>query len=307
VRWRQAHQEAIIAAADAHDELDIDAFARIDVFAAMAHQRLKVIFKPLAGCAALYLPSVLGSRPGALINSHHPLALQRYSGAHEFGHHRFDHGAQVDNEVELRLSRRALPPHEMLAEAFAAWFLMPPERADVALETLGIERPQSPADVYALALRFGTSYTATCVHLPSLKRADVADAHDWAKVALKKVKQSLRPTPPLGGWANDVWALNERDSDEPLVVRAGDRLIVGLPGAWSIEQLPRGATESDEPAADLLAAAASPTVVDLGVDMDAGPARIVLSQGTTKVSYELVVERPREGLYVPPLMRAATT
>src|SRR5438067_1041506 len=115
MRWRQAHQEAIIAAADAHDELDIDAFARIDVFAAMAQERLKLIFKPLAGCAALYLPSVLGSRPGALINSLHPLALQRYSGAHEFGHHRFEHGAQIDKDVELRLSGRALPPHEMLA------------------------------------------------------------------------------------------------------------------------------------------------------------------------------------------------
>jgi Zn-dependent peptidase ImmA (M78 family) len=307
VRWRQAHQEAIIAAADAHDELDIDAFARIDVFAAMAHERLKLIFKPLAGCAALYLPSVLDSRPGALINSQHPLALQRYSGAHEFGHHRFEHGAQIDKDVELRLSGRTLPPHEMLAEAFAAWFLMPPERVDVVLETLGIERPDSPAAVYALALRFGTSYTATCVHLPSLKRAAEDDAQAWGKVALKKVKQSLTSTPPPGGWANDVWTLNERDADEPLVVRVGDRLIVDLPGRWSLEQLARGGTESDEPPADLLSAAASPTVVDLGTDMDAGPARIVLGQGTSTVAYELVVERPREGLYVPPVARAAAT
>jgi Zn-dependent peptidase ImmA (M78 family) len=300
MRWRQAHQEAMIAAADAHNALEIDTFARVDVFQAMTQERLKLIFKPLSGCAALYLPSVRGSRPGALINSQHPLALQRYSGAHELGHHRFDHGAQIDKDVELRLSGRALPPHEMLAEAFAAWFVMPPERADVVLETLAIERPRSPADVYALALRFGASYAATCVHLPSLKRADVADVHAWAKVALKKVKQSLTASAPAGGWANDVWTLNERDSAETIVARAGDRLIVELPGPWSVEELPPGARHADEPAEDLFAAAALPIVIDLGVDMDAGPATIALAQASTIVIFTLTVERPREGLFVPP-------
>jgi hypothetical protein len=165
VRWRDAHHEAMIVAAQAHDDLGVDTFSRIDVFAAMASE-LKLIFRPLDGYAALYLPSVHGSRAGALINDQHPLALQRYSGAHELAHHRFDHGAQIDAGVELRLSGQTLPAHEMLAEAFAAWFLMPPERGDVISETLGIERPMRPLDVYAMALRFGTSYSATCVHLP---------------------------------------------------------------------------------------------------------------------------------------------
>jgi hypothetical protein len=304
MRWREAHQEAMLAAADAHDELDIDAFARIDVFRAMASDRLKLIFKPLARCAALYLPAVHGSRPGALINSQHPLALQRYSGAHEFGHHRFDHGAQIDKDVEVRLSGRSLPPHEMLAEAFAAWFLMPPERADVVCEALAIDPPRTPADVYALALRFGTSYAATCVHLPSLKRAASADADGWAKVAPKKIKQSLTTSPPAGGWANDVWRVSERDRDETLVVRSGDRLIFDLPGRWLVEP-PPGAVVVDDPPTDLFAAAGlRPPVVDLVADMDAGPAVLSLTSGTTTVTYELLVERPREGLYVPPAKRA---
>jgi hypothetical protein len=299
VRWREAHHEAMIVAAQAHEDFGVDDFARVDVFAAMAGE-LKLIFRPLDGYAALYLPSVHGSRAGALINDQHPLALQRYSGAHELGHHRFGHGAQIDAAVEPRLSGKTLPEHEMLAEAFAAWFLMPPERADVIAETLGIERPTTPLDVYAMALRFGTSYSATCVHLPSLKRASSADVRQWQHLELKKIKQTLTPTAPAGGWANDVWVVSARDAAEPLVVRAGDRLL--FDGAEIVE-LPAGAIEVAIPAADLLTAA--PTVIDLRPDIDAGPAFISVAIDGNMLSFELAVERPRHGLYVTPVVRTS--
>jgi Zn-dependent peptidase ImmA (M78 family) len=299
VRWRDAHHEAMIVAAQAHDDLGVDAFARIDVFAAMARE-LKLIFRPLDGYAALYLPSIRSSRAGALVNDQHPLALQRYSGGHELGHHRFDHGAQIDTAVELRLSGQTLPAHEMLAEAFAAWFLMPPERADVIAEALGVERPTTPLDVYAMALRFGTSYSATCVHLPSLKRATTVDVRQWQRLALKTIKQALTPTAPPGGWANDVWALSMRDAAEPLVVRAGDRLLFD---EAEIVELPAGATEGDVPAPDLLTPAR--TVVDLNPEIDAGPATITLTVDGDVISYELLIERPRHGLYVAPFVGAS--
>jgi hypothetical protein len=299
VRWSDAHHEAMIVAAQAHEDLGVDAFARVDVFAAMATE-LKLIFRPLDGYAALYLPSVRGSRAGALINDQHPLALQRYSGAHEFGHHRFDHGAQIDAAVELRLSGQALPAHEMLAEAFAAWFLMPPERADVVGQTLGVGRPATPLDVYAMALRFGTSYSATCVHLPSLKRASSADVRQWQGLALKTIKQTLTRSAPPGGWANDVWVLSARDAAEPLVVRAGDRLLFDRA---ELVELPAGAAKVDTPAPDLLTPAR--TVIDLSPEIDAGPATITLALDGDVISFDLLVERARHGLYIAPFVPAS--
>src|SRR5882762_6950039 len=100
MNWRDAHRAAMVAAADAQEELNLDTFHRIEVLGAMSSAGLKVIFRKLEGCAALYLPSSLGGRPGAIINASHPLALQRYSAGHEIGHHFFGHGSQVIREVE---------------------------------------------------------------------------------------------------------------------------------------------------------------------------------------------------------------
>ena len=301
MRWVDAHREAMAVAAECHDELQIDVFSRIDVFSVFSDLRMKLLFKRLGSCAALYLPSAFAGRPGALINSQHPLALQRYSGAHELGHHRFEHGPKIDRDVELRLRGHELPPEEKLAEAFAAWFLMPPELGDVVFEdALILDKPHGPHDVYAAALRFGTSYSATCVHLVSLKRVSRTQSEAWLKVPLKSIKTDVSPIRPLGGWRNDVWHLTEHDIGGNLLVRPGDRLIFDLPGQWTASELPEGAILDDTPRNLLdLVIASCPVVIDLAPEMRARPATIRLSGGASTASFTLDVERPREGLYVP--------
>ena len=297
MRWIDAHREAMVAAADAQEELELDTFERIDMFAAMSRARLKLMFLDLTGCAALYLPSSLGGRAGAIIHAGHPLATQRYSGGHEYGHHVFGHGGQIDKETEPRLSRTELAPEEKLAEAFAAWFLMAPETADTALERLGISCPRTAGDAYALSLRLGTSYKATCVHLPSLKLAKEHETRSWGERVLKSLKMDLTHVPPPGGWRQDVWALSAADAQATLHVRAGDRLLLDLPG-WSASEVPSGANTVEEPAADLLS---TPKLrVDLAPDMDSGPAQLVVGDASSSLRFELEVERPRRGLYVSP-------
>jgi Zn-dependent peptidase ImmA (M78 family) len=300
MNWPEAHQQAMFAAYEAHEDLGLDTFRRIDVFQAMHEAGLKLIFRQL-DCAALYLPPVLGSRPGAIINSDHPLVLERYSAGHEFGHHVFEHGPQVDRETALRLSGTRLPPHEMVAEAFAAWFLMPPEIADVALEQIGCAVLEEPADVYAFALRLGVSYSAACVHLPSLKFVSRARSDAWGKIAPKTIKQALSATPPPGGWQNDVWVLSERDAGATLVVRAGDRLLVSPAGEWAVRELPGGAVLAEDEPRDLFEAASPtrPLVIDLPKEVDGGPATLVLERAGQAVTFALQIERPRLGLYVP--------
>ena len=294
--WSEAHREAIIAAADAREELQLDSFERIDIFEALVQDGLKVMFRPLQGVAAFYEPPRQTASAGVLINSKHPLALQRYSGAHEYGHHVFKHGRQVDRDGELGAKRGTLTHEERLAEAFAAWFLMPPEAARAALVRLGIERPAGPRDAYALGLRLGVSYKAICTHLPSLKLASASVARGWADLPLKEIKQELTSTPPPAGWHNDVWVLTGADAEAPLTARCGDRLLLNLP-ARPVSLLPDGLAAHELPAQDLLSR--PQLCIDLASDAVPGPRRFELTyDGGGPVQFEVRLEQPLRGRYV---------
>jgi len=289
----------MFAAAEAHDDYGIDTGARIDVFATIDSAGIDLIFKPI-GAAGVYMPARLFGANGIVVNSDHPLAMQRYSASHELGHHRFGHEPDVDLELELvaRPDREQLPDEEKLAEAFASWFLAPPELVDVVLEQLDIERPLTPRDVYQLALRLGTSYKATCYHLPSLKLLDARVGHQWAQLELRKIKEEIAPQSRPEGWHYDVWALGERDRDAEHVVRAGDRLALELAGAWEVE-LPRGFSLAGDMPTTLFPEATD-VVIDVARDAPRGPMTLKLhaSSGDAYI-VNLHVVHPCLGKYMP--------
>src|SRR5689334_18384635 len=80
MRWADAHRTAMGFAFEAHEDLNLDTFGRIDVFDAIVTDSVRLHFRPL-DCAALYLPASVAGRAGVLVNELHPLALQRYSAA----------------------------------------------------------------------------------------------------------------------------------------------------------------------------------------------------------------------------------
>jgi hypothetical protein len=230
MNWREAHEEAMFVAADAHEDLEIDTSREIDVFAAIEDLGLDLLFRPLSGAAGLYVGPSADRPGGILINSRHRRARQRYTGGHELGHHLMGHTPRPEPEDRgPRALSEELPPEEKLAEAFAAWFLMPPELVDKVLEEIALRRPRGPGDVYALALRLGTSFEATALHLSNLKLAEPAKAREWATTPLKELKEALCAGSPPASYRGDVWALDPwRNERRPSFV-AGDRLIVNLP------------------------------------------------------------------------------
>lgn len=296
MNFRDAHREAMDAAAEAHEEYGIDTFARIDVFAVIASVGIELFFRPTADVAGAYLPAEAFGAAGVVINSDHPLALQRYSGGHELGHHWFGHGAKVDYDVELatRPERDRLDPDEMLAEAFASWFLMPPELVELLLERLGLDRPRTPRDVYQLALRLGTSYQAACYHLPSVQLLGSAKAHAWAQLTLRKIKEEITAVPRPAGWRADVWAIRDGDAGKTLVVRPGDRLVFELADA-EVTTLPPQATLL-EGAAETFFSATSLAEIDINADAS-GRVSLELAGSSGPFRLELAIERPRVGLY----------
>jgi Zn-dependent peptidase ImmA (M78 family) len=64
--------------------------------------------------------------PFVLINQEKHPTRKRFTLAHEFGHHRLDHGAQLDSHIDLRDRRRT----EVEANRFAGAFLLPRRAID---------------------------------------------------------------------------------------------------------------------------------------------------------------------------------
>lgn len=227
MKWADAHRIAMIEATHAHHELHLDVSTPIDVFDAIRRQRLLLAFEYFPRLSGVYVADPVA--PGIAVSAQHGLARQRYTAAHELAHHRFGHGTTVDPEIDPLSSwgsaHSQLSDAEKLAEAFAAWFLMPRRLVASTLNTLGLTAPTTPAHVYQLSLRLGTSYRATVRHLPNLKLASQMQARQWLTVAPRSLKQQLLPDVDLD-FRRDVWHLSTADGGHRYWVRPGDRLLV---------------------------------------------------------------------------------
>lgn len=295
--WPTASREAMIAAFGLHEDLELDTFGRIDVFAAIAALGIRLTFRPLDSYAGFYV-GPQESPPGIVINANQPLAMQRYTAAHELGHHVFGHDVQADrvDQGSAGVRRPGLSAEEKLAESFAAWFLMPPEAAEAVLRRLGLGAPSSPADVYMAALRLGVSYSALCTHLQSLKLADPRHATAWRARPLKQTKQVLSHSAPPGGWQNDVWRLTEEDAGHEAVVRAGDRLQFALAKGWPVS-LDAGFSLADPAEPELFGG--EPLTIDVASVIRTPSTLLRIDDGGKVLTYPIRVEFPRRGRYVP--------
>jgi hypothetical protein len=229
ISWADANRHAGVQAGQLLGRLDIDLDRPVDVFEVIRRMGLVLAFAPLGNVSGLYLPG--GATPGILIHEGHPRTRQRYTAAHELGHHVFEHATTIDFDLEAGLQRgrgEGWPDHEKEAEAFAAFFLMPRQLVRAGLQALGIEKPASPLDAYALSLWLGTSYTATAYQLALLQfvAREVSDA--WAKIPPAQVKRSLAGAYVPDDLRNDVWLLDGTHNHRRLEARPGDRVVLTL-------------------------------------------------------------------------------
>ncbi len=92
--------------------------------------------------------------PLLFVNGHQALSRQRFTLAHEFGHHRMGHASVVDEQEAI--SGHLHDPSEVRANAFAAEFLMPRD----AVKAWGREHVDSAVSlelVVLLAWKYGVS------------------------------------------------------------------------------------------------------------------------------------------------------
>lgn len=248
--WRQVHVIALAEATRAHRDLGIDTSRRIDPFAALETAGVLVMRRPLNHLAGIYLPADLVEEgvPGVLVNVVHPPSKQRYTAAHELSHHRRDRHLVLDLDTEwLGRGENRGSDAERVAEAFAAWFLMPRDlvlRSLAALH-LDVERAE-PQDAYELSLELGTSYEATVRHLVDMRLISAARRDRLLRTTPQAIKVALGGLPAVADSRRNIWIARPPGVERALGPTEGDAVVVEVPEIpssgyiWEAHLIPDG-------------------------------------------------------------------
>jgi Zn-dependent peptidase ImmA (M78 family) len=123
-----------------------------------------VVLELPEGVAGAYIAKP--GRPLLFVNGRQAVSRQRFTLAHEFGHHRMGHATVVDEQAAI--SGHLHDPSEVSANAFAAEFLMPRD-AVAAWGGAHIRGAVTLEDVVLLAHEYGVSAQAARYALETAK------------------------------------------------------------------------------------------------------------------------------------------
>jgi len=210
----------------------------LDVFDIIQKEGIILCFRPLDKLHGAYIPLDIG-REGILINSQHPIHLQRFTAAHELGHHVLGHKPSVDINI---LGRAPLhsdkyegsgsdPEQEKEADSFASAFLLPKWLIAKHLIEIGENQNylKSDINIYQMSLRLGVSYTSFCWCLLGHDVLTLQKAQFFAKIPPKDIKRKIvtEEIRALHPHAN-VWIVNEKSSGIKMLGDKNDLFVFEL-------------------------------------------------------------------------------
>lgn len=228
-RLERARMEGELAAQRELAQMGVRPGEKVDVLGAIERAGIWLMFakmKTLFGCYR----RVNGKR-GILINSQHPPPLQRFTAAHEYGHHVLGHRLSLDDEGAIFRWGAGSSTREAEAYAFGANFLMPFQSVEWHLRRLGYgkeERQVTPLDVYSLSVEMGVSYKAMVSQLTALSIIDQMTGRSLKEASPLALKTELLGRPPENAGAG-VWHLSLDDSDRRVEADPGDEIVLRLP------------------------------------------------------------------------------
>jgi Zn-dependent peptidase ImmA (M78 family)/predicted secreted protein len=220
----------------------------IDVFTATLDLDVPLILRKLDGLLGAYMPEPIS---GILVTTERPLSIQRFTAAHELGHHRLAHLPSLDNEEDV-LRRMAMPGmnagpnmQEVEADAFAVTFLMPKWLIAWHCQRQGwLARDLAePSQAYQLALRLGASYEATTWTLERHRLIGPLQGRALRSVQPRQMKADLLREYRPKDYRGDVWLLSERDAGTRIDGSRNDHFVLRLNEhsgggyLWNIEEL----------------------------------------------------------------------
>lgn len=165
----------------------LDPLCVYDVIVDHFSSAIELRFQALPSLEGMYARSDGGSV--VVVSSLRPSGRQRFTAAHELGHHVFGHGTRLD---ELLGEDRggSSSADEFIADCFAGYLLMPKLAMLRAFKVRGVEiKNATPRDVFAVASAFGVGYTTLLGHLTRTLRIMPAD---HAQILARRSPKQIR-------------------------------------------------------------------------------------------------------------------
>ncbi|OZE05142.1 hypothetical protein CH249_09960 [Rhodococcus sp. 05-2255-3B1] len=225
---KQAQSKAAMEATRLHREMGTKFDNPVDVLQMTRDLNLVLMMQPLDNLLGFYVRR--SEAAGIVISSRIPESLQRFTLAHELGHHILGHDGSVDASHELdRFDEDSIL--EVEAQAFAASLLMPLPLTNRALRDLPATRSHSKiqdSDAYLFSRQLGVSFSAGVWALHRKNLISSREAGQMIKRGALAAKSALIGGAPVSDARADIWTLTEENNDLTVLCRVGDEIQVRL-------------------------------------------------------------------------------
>lgn len=194
----------------------------IDVFDVAQRLGVEVRFTKISSMEGMYLRQ---GAPVILIASERPAGRQRFSCAHELGHHAFGDGTRID-ELFHPNSGKIRQDDEVRADAFAGMLLMPKSAVDHAFSVRKLNATTAnPVEFYRVACWLGVGYSTLAGHLHYALRAITQERFaSLDRIAPKGIRESIFGQPT----SDELIIVDEEWGGRPVDAAVGDRILLPL-------------------------------------------------------------------------------
>jgi len=194
-----------------------------DIYQLIPSSRVDLQFVDIPSLEGMYLDEPESHR--ICVGAHRPVGRQRFTAAHELGHHVFQHGTRIDAIIRNGDAHAGSRNEELIADTFARYILMPSRAVQTAFRLRNVNPSHpDPASTYSAACWLGVGYETLLSQMEcSLKILASADRKCLSKTGPKAIKAELYG----GAVAVDVWPLDELWAGMRLHCQIGD-VILGL-------------------------------------------------------------------------------
>jgi Zn-dependent peptidase ImmA (M78 family) len=215
-----ALSEGVRAALECRLKYGITLDAPCDVYELIAQHGIDLRFMRVSSLEGLYL--VEGESAQINVCGLRPSGLQRFSAAHELGHHVFGHGARIDQESDYR-QFFSYPQEETLVEVFARFLLMPPRAVRTGFRNIGsVLGYLQPEDIFRVACWLGVGYSTLLNQMRFSLKMLAKDHFDrLSKAKPQQIKALLDPDHGHYGY-EDLWPVHHSWRGLRLHARIGD-------------------------------------------------------------------------------------
>lgn len=224
---QNSRREGMLAAQRQLRKIEANYDGPIDVFGEIERCPLWLLFEPLDKLYGIYMRE--GQASGVNLHSGHPVALQRFTAAHELGHHVLGHAFSIDSADTIMGGSQSLQEHA--AQSFAAHFLMPLQLINRLLRRIGLNltaKGLTPVQAYQLSTMAGTSYRAMVGQLETLNKISRAQANEWRKLQPVNLKAELGAGVAPQNRRAQLWRIDEQQAGSTVYLYGEDEVHVAL-------------------------------------------------------------------------------